>query len=234
MDYRCSSADAALLMKPILEVEIKDILFSMPSNKAPGPAGYPMEFYKAAWPVIGKDVVSAIQSFFIFDFMPHCVNAALLSLVPKSADAEKLSDYRPIACCNVIDKVFSKLLARRLKATLPEAIELNQCTFVEGRLLLENVMLATELVKDYHKLSVSSRSAIKLDISKAFDTVKWTFIEDTLRAMNYPDLFVTWIMKCIMTAIFCVCEWRIGGFFLELMGCSARLLPLSVHLCYRQ
>ena len=167
-------------MKPVSEAEIKDILFSMPSNKAPGPDGYPMKFYKAAWPVVGKDVVSAIQSFFIFGFMPHSVNATLLSLVPKSADAEKISDYRLIACCNVIYKVISKLLARRLKATLPEAIELNQCAFVEGRLLSENVLLATELVKDYHKSSVSSRSAIKLDISKAFDTVKWTFIEDTL------------------------------------------------------
>ncbi|XP_013614914.1 PREDICTED: uncharacterized protein LOC106321148, partial [Brassica oleracea var. oleracea] len=105
-----------------------------------------------------------------------------------------MSDFRPIACCNVIYKVVSRLVARRLTATLPEAIELNQCAFVEGRLLLENVLLATELVKDYQKGSVTSRSAIKLDISKDFDTVSWSFIEDTLRAMNYPDLFVTWIM----------------------------------------
>ena len=61
----------------------------------------------------------------------------------------------------------------------------NQCVFLEGRLLLENVLLATELVKDYHKPLVSTRAAVKLDISKAFGTVSWSFIEDTLCAMKF-------------------------------------------------
>lgn len=116
-------------------------------------------------------------------------------------------------------KVISKIIARRLKATLPQAIELNQCAFVEGRLLLENVLLATELVKDYHKLSISSRSAIKLDIAKAFDTIDWAFIEATLRAMNYPDIFVTWIMRCIDTAAFSVSiNEELEGFFTSSRG----------------
>ena len=102
----------------------------MPANKAPGPDGYPMEFYKAAWPVIGKDFITAIQSFFLFGFMPHSINATLLSLVPKTTEAEKMTDFRPIACCNVIYEVISKIIAKRLKATLPEAIELNQRAFV--------------------------------------------------------------------------------------------------------
>ena len=190
VDYRCSSADTALLMKPVLEAEIKDILFSMPSNKAPGPDGYPMEFYKAAWPVVGKDVVSAIKSFFIFGFMPHSVNATLLSLVPKSADAEKISDYRLIACCNVIYKVISKILANSLKRLLPSFISSNQSTFVKDRLLMENVLLAYELVKNYHKDSVSARCAVKIDISKAFDLVQWYFMLSILSEMNLPEKFI--------------------------------------------
>lgn len=179
------------LVQPIEGDEIKDVLFSMLSNKAPGPYGFLMEFYKAAWPLIGRDFIVAIQSFFLYGFLPRSINATLLSLIPKTTTAERMTDFRPIACCNVIYKLISKIIARRLKATLPEAIELNQCAFVQDRLLLKDVLLATELVKDYHKDIVSSRAAIKLDISKAFDTVQWSFIESTLRAMNYPDLFVT-------------------------------------------
>ena len=219
VDYRCSNEAKALLMKPVEEAEITETLFSMPPNKAPGPDGYPMEFYRAAWSVIRKDFVTTVQSFFHFGFMPHSINATLLSLVPNTTDAEKLSDFRPIACCNVIYKVISKILARRLKATLPAAIEMNQCAFVDGRLLLKNVLLATEIVKDYHKSSVSSRSAMKLDISKAFDTVRWSFIENILRAMNYPDLFVTWIMTCISTAAFSVSvNGELEGFFTSCRG----------------
>ena len=173
-----------------------------------------MEFYKAAWPVVDKDLVIAVQSFFLYGFMPRSTNATLLSLVPKMTSAKKMSDFRPISCCNVIYKLISKIMAHRLKGILPVAIVQNQCAFLQGRLLLENVLLATELVKDYHKPQVSSRSAIKLDISKAFDTVKWTFIEAVLRAMRLPDMFVTWIMKCISTAMFSVSiNGELEGFF---------------------
>ena len=63
------------------------------------------------------------------------------------------------------------------------------------------------------------RSAIKMDIAKAFDTVSWSFIEDTLRAMNYPDLFVTWIMRCIDTAASSVSvNDELEGFFTSSRG----------------
>lgn len=69
----------------------------MPENKAPGLDGYPMEYYKAAWTVVGKDLVVAVQSFFLYGLMPRSTNATLLSLVPKTTSAEKMSDFRPIA-----------------------------------------------------------------------------------------------------------------------------------------
>lgn len=82
--------------------------------------------------------------------------------------------------------MISKILANRLKAILPDFIEPNQCAFVEGRLLLKNILVATELVKDYHKDSIAPRSAIKFDISKTFDTVQWSFIIGILRALQLP------------------------------------------------
>lgn len=200
--YRCSSEEGSSLIRPVQAEEIKSVLFAMPTNKAPDPDSFPMEFYKEAWHVIGRDFVTVIQSFFLHGLLPRSVNATLLSLVPETMDPKRMADYCPIACCNVMYKVISKILARRLKATLPTTIELNQCAFVQGRLLLENVLLATEVVKDYHKSNISSRSAIKLDILKAFDSVRWSFIEAVLRSMNYASQFVTWIMRCIYTTLF--------------------------------
>lgn len=132
----------------------------MPSNKSPGPDGYTAKFYKVSWPVIGKDFVVVVQSFLVFGLMPKSVNATSFFLVPKTMEANNMSDFWPIACCNLMYKVISKLIANMLKVSLPHAIESNQCVFVNGRYLLENVLLATELVKDYHKISITNRSAI--------------------------------------------------------------------------
>lgn len=115
-----------------------------------------------------------------------------------------MKDFLPIACCNLLYKAISKIVANRLKTILPTAIEQNQCAFIKGRLLLENVLLATELVKDYHRPATPSRCAIKFDISKAFDTVKWSFIVEILQAMGLPDQFIHWVYICISTASFSV------------------------------
>lgn len=104
-----------------------------------------------------------------------------------------MKDFRPIACCNLIYKVISKLLSNRLKNLLPTAIEPNQCAFIKGKLLMENICLANEVVKGYHLSSTTDRSIVKFDIFKAFDTVKWGFIVSVLQAMGLPELFIHWI-----------------------------------------
>lgn len=82
-----------------------------------------------------------------------------------------MKDYIPISCCNILYKVISKILANRLKGIMPKLISANQSAFVKDRLLMENLLLATELVKDYHKTEISGRCAMKIDISKAFNSV---------------------------------------------------------------
>ena len=150
----------------------------------------------------------------MYGFLPRGVNATILTLIQKHGDAKEIKDYRPISCCNILFKVISKILANMLKVLLPELIEPNQCAFVKGRLLLENVLLATELVKDYHKQSIQPRSVLKLDISKAFDSVNWSFIMNTLSAMGISDMFIHWIHTCLSTAAFSVSvNGELEGFF---------------------
>lgn len=47
LDYRCPAHTAQLLTYPVSEAEIRNVLFSIPSSKAPGPDGFPAEFYRA-------------------------------------------------------------------------------------------------------------------------------------------------------------------------------------------
>lgn len=95
---------------------------------------------------MGRDFTIAIQSFFKKDFLPKGINSTILALIPKKEEAKEMKDYQPISCCNVIYKIISKIIANRLKKILPSFNAPNQLAFVKGRLLMENILLATELV----------------------------------------------------------------------------------------
>lgn len=186
----------------------------MTTNKSPGPDGYPCEFFKITWPIIAQYFTVAIQSVFRYGFLSKRVNSTILALVPKKIDSMEMRDYRPIACCNVIYKVVSKIIANRWKLLLPRKITENQSAFIKGRLLMENVLLASELVKDYHKDLISPRSVMKIDISKAFDSVQWDFLLRSLVAMGFPEKFIHWIKLCITSPSFYVqVNGDLAGYF---------------------
>lgn len=85
--YRCSSQEKSLLVSPVSPQEIFEALKSLPNKKAPGPDGNTKEFFTAAWPIVGKDFITAIQSFFLFGFLPTGINSTILALIPKKNPA---------------------------------------------------------------------------------------------------------------------------------------------------
>lgn len=234
LQFRCSVEDCRLLEDEVKEDEIRKVLFGMPNNKSPGPDGYPCEFYKATWSIIARDFVVAVQSVFKFGFLPKGVNSTILALIPKKLDSMEMKDYRPIACCNVLYKVVSKMMANRLKVLLPRIIVETQSAFVQGRLLMENVLLAIELVKGYHKENVSPRCAMKIDISKGFDLVQWDFLLKCLKFLGFPVKFIIWIELCVTSPSFSVqVNGDLAGYFQSSrglrQGCS--LSPYLFVLC---
>lgn len=131
------------------EADIQTAFLNLPKSNAPGPDGYPAEFFKANWSMVGKDMITTVKEFLSTGCLLQQWNSTIISLIPKKANANRMTEFRPISCCNTVYKVASKLLANRLKAALPKLIFSAQSTFVPGRLLAENVLLATELVAGY-------------------------------------------------------------------------------------
>ncbi|XP_048605573.1 secreted RxLR effector protein 78-like [Brassica napus] len=80
------------------------------------------------------------------------------------------------------------------------------------------MLLATEIVKDYHKKNISSRCAIKIDISKAFDSVQCPFLLNILSAMNFPQQFIHWISLCISTSFSVQINGELYGYFQSTRG----------------
>ncbi|CAL9248339.1 unnamed protein product, partial [Arabidopsis halleri] len=148
LPFRCSSSQQQSLETIFSREEIKDAFFSLPRNKTSGPDGYSAEFFIACWSVVGYEVTEAVLEFFRSDSLLRQWNATTLVLIPKSPNAARTTEFRPISCLNTVYKVISKLLASRLQNLLPQFISSSQSAFLPGRLLGENVLLATGVVQD--------------------------------------------------------------------------------------
>lgn len=87
---------------------------------------------------------------------------------------------------------------------LPDIILLNQTPFVKSRLLIENTLLASEIVQGYHKNKGPKRITLKVDIAKAFDSVRWKFIFLCLRSFHVSETYIRWLQAYVCTTIFSV------------------------------
>lgn len=203
----------SLSLFPDTDTIIRTILKLNP-NKYPGPDGLTSGFFKSAWAILGPEVICSIQRFFTTTFLPTSINSTILTMVPKHPGATVVSDYIPISCCSTLYKTISKILVSKLKPLLPDLILPNQTTFVQGRLLVENTVLATELVNGYHKLLGPKKIVIKVDIAKAFDTISWSFVLNCLAGIGAPNDYIRWVEDCITTPSFTVgYNGRVHGYF---------------------
>jgi len=147
INLKLSSTQQHVLAQDVKREEIKHAMFSFKNNKAPGPDGFNVGFFKRMWHIVGEDVINAVSSFFQTRRMLKEMNATSISLVPKVANPTRLIDFRPISCCNTVYKCIAKILACRIKAVLPSLV--GSDSFIFGQRISDNILLSQELMKGY-------------------------------------------------------------------------------------
>lgn len=187
------------LMLPIQDEEVKNAVFAMHPSKSPGPDGLNPAFFQTYWSIVGRDIVNFCKTFFQTGELPRGVNNTLVCLIPKVKQPQHMTELRPISLCNVLMRILSKVMTNRLKPCLNSIISDKQSAFVEGRLLTDNAIIAFE-VNHYIRRKTQGKygvAGLKIDISKAFDRIEWSFIENMLIKFGFHSLWISRIMACV-------------------------------------
>lgn len=159
------------------EKEVRETIFQMKHNKAPGPDGFPAEFYQVFWSLIKDDLMAMMfRDFHNDDLNLFSINFGIITLIPKLKEVKKIQQYRPICMLNVSFKIFTKVIANRLSMVASKVIGASQTAFIPGRYILEGVVILHETL---HELKRKKKKGIilKIDFEKAYDKVNWSFMQ---------------------------------------------------------
>lgn len=146
-----------------------------------------------------QDVVSFCQNFMHTGELHEEVNEAMVCLIPKFKEPKSMGDLRPILLCNVLLRILSKVMANRLKKCLGSIISDKQSAFLEGRLLTDHALITFE-INHFMKRKTQGKKGVvglKIDISKAYDRLEWSFIRNVMLKFGFCDLWIDRIMKFI-------------------------------------
>ena len=155
---------------------------------------------KTYWDIVGKDVVHSVQELFQGCLLPNNINSNLIVLISKVRGANSLGDYRPIALANFQFKIITKIVADRLGYITSRIISIEQRGFVCDRNISDCVILASEAINSLHKNQFGGNIALKVDISKAFDTLDWNFLVLVLSNFGFATTFIDWILAILNSA----------------------------------
>lgn len=190
-----SDSQATSLISPITIDEVRSAIKRLKNNKAPGPDGLTNEFYKLLSPKLESTLTTIFNSFLKGDTPPLYFNSALLKILHKPGrDPVLPGSYRPISLLNSDYKLYTKIIAERLKVVLPDIIHQDQTGFIQGRhsvLNVRKVLAAIQWIESHRP--DGNHAILSLDAEKAFDMVAWDHLFDSLARFGAPATFVSMI-----------------------------------------
>ena len=185
---------------PFTEDELKNVINQMPFDKAPGPDGFIGAFIKSCWDIIKDDIIAAANSFYSLRCRSlQIINSANIVLLPKKEGADAITEFRPISLIHSFVKILTKALALRLAPYMNSIVSTNQSAFIKKRSIHDNFLSVRNTARRFHK-NRTPTLFFKLDIAKAFDSVRWDYLLTLMQRLGFPDRWREMIAQLLSTS----------------------------------
>lgn len=193
-----SNEDSSMLTRQFTEEEIWFALQETDSHKSPGPDGFNAWWLKNLWPQISGKILSFFFEFYHRTYIPQGANSSFIALIPKKQSPLSMQDFRPISLINSSFKLLLKVLANRLKGVLGNLISEEQTAFVKGRNINESIFMVNEVIHAMKTQGIDGL-ILKIDFSKAYDTVDWSCLLHVMECVNMNQHWINWIKVILET-----------------------------------
>ena len=82
---------------------------------------------------------------------------------------------------------------------MKEIVQANQSAFIAGRCLHDNYLLVRQIARKLHARKTPG-VFLKLDITRAFDSLSWPFLFQVLRKKGFGEAWIRWVAILLQTA----------------------------------
>jgi hypothetical protein len=148
------------------------------------------------WGVIKEDLMRMFLRFQEGNLPLFNLDYGTVILLPEIENAIQIQQYRPICLLNMSFKIFTKVGTNRVVQIAETVIRLTQTAFMPGRHILEGVVILHETIHELHRKKMDG-VLLKIDFEKAYNKVKWSFLQQALRMKGFHPKWCEWIRNFV-------------------------------------